>query len=161
MRQYPLIGTLDIAAFNVDPKTVPSTLKTIDDLIDPNYFHKIPEQVIAYGFFDVTDLGKSAKIRTYLAMTGIETNYELILKAPRRASKEPDLAYFKNYTLLLKDTLTRGMSGSPLFGKFIINNKPQYRFLGINYANIAGINKGLCLKASRVIGYIHFRYSKR
>ena len=128
----------DLDLFGIELPVLPNaSLYFINDFIDKKYFYKKPDSIIVFGY--PVDQSKkdsfNSKINTFKGDYRDDFN-DL---EPALKNKYPtEIQYIKKVLPIFRKTYflshpmaDHGYSGSPVFGKFNIGNKVEYKFMGV------------------------------
>jgi hypothetical protein len=160
----------DTALFKIEIPFIPYDGKFtfMSNLIDTEYFNKIPEEVLCYGyqweaFFKNQQNHKTVK--PYL-IKGNYIMYRDYLKKlaniksmnPNEIEKESNIQMGKKY-FCINGLISDGMFGSPVFGRFATNkngkNTDVYKFIGLVCAIDAKAKMSLVIKAKIVLDTVN------
>jgi len=101
IEEFSFYERLDLMAVELNNLPANAVLTFINDIIDKNYFNKIPDEVFFYGYPQHSD-----------------------------SKKDVVKFHSKNYYFISKQA-EGGFSGSPVIGKFKTKNGVVYRFMGV------------------------------
>ena len=142
---------LDIFGIGLAKIPDDGSINFINDLIDTSYFDKIPDEIFCFGYPGETyqyNPENVFKSKPYLTQCKYISSEKYIKELSKKGTQT--ILDQKKYFFLSKTSL-KGMSGSPVFGKFIIYKdsfkQPVYKFIGIYCANANLLHMGVVIKA--------------
>ena len=159
---FKINSEIDLFGFetNLPPDGI---INTINELIDPTFFNKIPIELFSCGYV-------SYKMNNALFFNPITTHghyendfieYETILKKTAPPGKNDTIEKFiakcKDWYYFISVMSQQGQSGSPVFGKFIYykNGKKltTYKFYGVLFGRNYDLNKAWAIKGKTANNY--------
>lgn len=139
---------LDLYGVELNPIPKNANLNYINDFIDRNYFDKIPDSLIVYGFS--TPGGFSADSfysKQSLFKGDYQTNFiDLDSTLRHDYPSQLELIYravpmFKENYFLSAPMAEHGYSGSPAFGIFKTDSNTLYKFMGVIFGSQGQLKK--------------------
>lgn len=134
----------------------------INDLIDPDYLHEEPEEVLVFGY--PTDPGsvpafysRQQSIQGEVNPNGFaDYDASILVNFPGTSdSARAIMNETSRYYYFIKPFAAQGYSGAPVFGKFRTpDGKTIYRFNGVIFAGQPSIKQTWAIKGSVAVKYL-------
>src|SRR5437868_3054339 len=123
----------------------------VNDFIDEKYFDSIPRNVIIYGY--PGNKISNEKVKGELVMAYYIDNPDTLknILTPGHNPKEVIDKFRNLYFLTSNSSLRPGMSGSPVYGEFLINGQLRLKFICVACGINSNLKTGEIIKASQVI----------
>jgi len=134
----------------------------INDLIDEDYLHDEPEEVVVFGYPTKPGsipafFSRQQRMEGKINPDGF-TDYDASLKQNFPGASDSTRAILRGtarYYYFIKPYAPQGYSGAPVFGKFRNeNDQPIYRFIGVIFAGQPGTRQTWAIKGSVALQYL-------
>lgn len=149
---------IDLFKIKIDASDL--NINSINEIIDPIFFNKVPNRIIIYGYpnpLNITDFfwSKISKFESKFNSDGFDKFYDgTMLKMPKFNEKQKMYDLSKFY-FFIDQMILSGYSGAPIIGEFENEEgEKNYYFIGVNFGNEPFSNQTWSIRGDIVINYL-------
>lgn len=153
LRLFTMYENLDLYAIELNPIPKNALLYYINQYMDKSFYGKIPDSVFYYGYPIVGDITKDTfDAKQEMTRGDYQNNFDDLATVYKKKYPSELETFYKlkpilkaNY-FLSTPMVWHGYSGAPIFGRFIIKNKIQYKFMGVLFGYQGDLPKTYCIQ---------------